>query len=552
MLEQAGEEVDLCGSAGKGADMDPPSWEITAGVPDFPDTSPRKAPAKWCRTTPFGAGLRDATTHPFSSGDGRHFVVECNDEQDEAAELLLGEVPSTENHASEPGDGHLPLEEMHKVGVEMINWSDDTDICISDGKSSSKATLDLTQTSVDLCPLDQTQPPVELCPLLDLRSSDASSQVVDESTLSSVTCPHQRSGEPSGNLCLSPEQGAMYGSLCQSMEKSSPSCVLPVSSECHGLEERASSRIMCSPMGQRVPPAVMCPPMGEKASSPALGLSSNLGTNATLLHAYAESEPFSVACLTPRQGTLPTVLDAPLEARVPIGDQCPYPEENRVPGGHSYPLHHKEACPTTNTFVAECMEVSSDQQMAEASILSVEDEDAEHQEECPICTEQYDTGRCRQALLNCQHVVCDSCVKAIMDQSGQADIGRVKCPICRQKTPMMKWEILKLQETMLEQDCTRLQTVRASLTVAQRRPGLWGALEYNFQQRFHTSRTFSCIPCLRYPLCFIERLNELERRSRCCYLFTLVLLYFVEKLCFVLPFLPILMLVLIITLDTHT
>lgn len=540
MLEQAGKVVDLCGSAGKGVNIDPPSWKITAGVPDFPAASPRKAPAKWCRRTPIGAGLRDATTHRLSSGDGSHFVVGCNVEQDEAIEPLLGEEPSTGNHSSETGDAHLTLEEKHEVSVGLVNRSDVTDICISDRKSSSKATLDLTQ------------PPAELSPLLGLRSCDASSQVVDESTLSSVTCPHQESGEPSCNPCLALEQGSMYGSVCQSMEKSSPSCVLPVSRECHGLEDRASSRILCSPKEERAPPAVMCPFMGEKASSPALGLSSNSGTNATLLHAYAEAEPFSLPCLTLQQRTLANVLDPSMATRVPIGDQCPYPDELRLPDGHLYPLYHKEVCPSTSTFVEECMEVSPDQQMAEAAILSVEDEEAEHQKECPICTEQYDMGRCRQALLNCQHVVCDSCVKAIMDQSGQADIGRVKCPICRQKTPMMKWEILKLQETMLEQDCTRLHTVRAPLTVAPRRPGLWGALEYNFQQRFRTSRTFSCIPCLRYPLCFIERLNELERRNRCCYLFTLVLLYFVEKLCFVLPFLPILMLVLIITLDKHT
>ncbi|KAJ1145447.1 hypothetical protein NDU88_011733 [Pleurodeles waltl] len=538
MMVQTVKVVDLCGSAGKGEAIDPPSSKITAGASDFNAASPREAPGKWCRTTTIGAELGVATRHPFSSGDSSYFVVGCQDGQEEAAEPLLGEVPSTGGCASEIGDGHLTLEEEHKVSVKVMNWVDATDICFSDEKSSSKGTL------------DQTQPPVELCPLGDPRSCDATSQVVDESTLSDVLCPHRESGEPSVNQCLALAQGATYVSMCQSMEKSSPSSVLHVPQVCHGLEEKTSFRMLCSPVEQGVPPAVLCQPMREKASFSALVLPLCSGTNATLLHACAEAEPFAVPCPTLQQTTQATLLDPSLEARVPIGDQCHYPEQHRLSDGISSPLHHREACLETDTFVAECMEVSPDQQSAEALVLSVEDE-VEHQE-CPICTEQYDTGQCRQAQLNCQHVVCDNCVKAIMDQGGQADIGRVKCPICRQKTPMMKWEILKLQESMLEQDCTRLQTVQTPLTVVPRRPGLCGALEYNFQQRFRTSRTFSCIPCLRYPLCFIERLNELERRNRCCYLFTLVLLYFAEKLCFVLPFLPILMLVLIITLDTHT
>uniref|UniRef100_K7F065 RING-type domain-containing protein n=1 Tax=Pelodiscus sinensis TaxID=13735 RepID=K7F065_PELSI len=71
------------------------------------------------------------------------------------------------------------------------------------------------------------------------------------------------------------------------------------------------------------------------------------------------------------------------------------------------------------------------------------------EEECPICTEPYDSGRHTQALLNCGHVLCSGCLHAIMDTAGAAEIGRVRCPMCRQKTPMLEWEICKLQEELL-------------------------------------------------------------------------------------------------------
>ncbi|XP_062446974.1 ring finger protein-like [Rhea pennata] len=171
------------------------------------------------------------------------------------------------------------------------------------------------------------------------------------------------------------------------------------------------------------------------------------------------------------------------------------------------------------------------------------------EEECPICTEPYDGRRHKQALLNCNHVLCSTCLRAIMDAAGSAEFGRVRCPICRQKTPMLEWEICKLQEELL---LLHAQPAPASARAAPspaalppRRPGIAGALEHHFQVRFHTSRMFGCLPCVRYPLCLIRGLGRLERRCRCCYLVLLAALLAAEMLSLLLIFLPIVLMVLL-------
>ncbi|XP_069465945.1 ring finger protein-like [Ambystoma mexicanum] len=304
---------------------------------------------------------------------------------------------------------------------------------------------------------------------------------------------------PDGTLCQAPDKV---------LEESSPIAVFAPS-----VEESVFSAVGASSLEEMESSSVLCSAKEEKESS-------------SLLYSSVEEKAHSSElCLLEERGSSP-VLCPLVGGKAPVDSASPYEE-----GCMEVPLTHRDADP-----------------VASASGISMEEDEVEHQE-CPICTEPYDAGRRRQALLNCSHVVCDSCVQAIMDQASQAEVGRLRCPLCRQKTPMMKWEIRKLQEEMLERDCTRLQIFRAPPVVLQRRPGPWGALEYSFQQRFRTSRTFSCIPCLHYPLCFIECLNKLERRHRCCYLFVLALLYCAEKLCFLLPFLPIMMLILIIAFD---
>lgn len=171
------------------------------------------------------------------------------------------------------------------------------------------------------------------------------------------------------------------------------------------------------------------------------------------------------------------------------------------------------------------------------------------EDECPICTEPYDDQQHKPALLNCNHGLCRACLRAIMDTAAGAEFGRVRCPICRQKTPMLEWEICKLQEELLllhaqPSSPGALATSRPP-ALPPRRPGLTGALEHRFQVRFHTSRMFGCLPCIRYPPCLIHGLERLERRCRCCYLLVLALLLAAEMLSLLLIFLPIVLMVLL-------
>lgn len=171
------------------------------------------------------------------------------------------------------------------------------------------------------------------------------------------------------------------------------------------------------------------------------------------------------------------------------------------------------------------------------------------EDECPICTEPYDDQRHKPALLNCNHGLCRACLRAIMDTAASTEFGRVCCPICRQKTPMLEWEICKLQEELLllhaqPGSSGPLATPRPP-ALPPRRPGLAGALEHRFHVRFHTSRMFGCLPCVRYPPCLIHALARLERRCHCCYLLLLALLLAAEMLSLLLIFLPIVLMVLL-------
>ncbi|XP_058709536.1 ring finger protein-like [Poecile atricapillus] len=176
-------------------------------------------------------------------------------------------------------------------------------------------------------------------------------------------------------------------------------------------------------------------------------------------------------------------------------------------------------------------------------------EAAGSEDECPICTEPYDERRHKAAVLNCSHGLCRSCLRAIMATATEAELGRVRCPICRQKTPMLEWEICKLQEELLllhsQPGSPAALAASRPPALPARRPGLAGALEHRFQVRFHTSRMFGCLPCVRYPPCLIRALARLERRCRCCYLVLLALLLAAEMLSLLLIFLPIVLMVML-------
>ncbi|XP_073496618.1 ring finger protein-like [Phyllobates terribilis] len=172
----------------------------------------------------------------------------------------------------------------------------------------------------------------------------------------------------------------------------------------------------------------------------------------------------------------------------------------------------------------------------------------EDRQECLICTELYDTTKHKQSLLNCNHVFCDNCIKTMVHTANRANLCRVTCPICRQTTPMLEWEVRKMQEQMMESGGVCAQQDYVPPQPLVRRPGLCGALEYRFHSRIQTGRLFLFPPCIRNPHRLMSRLTWLEHRCRCLYLFALVILLFAEFFCFTFLFLPILIFILMIVL----
>ncbi|XP_066436127.1 ring finger protein-like [Eleutherodactylus coqui] len=173
-------------------------------------------------------------------------------------------------------------------------------------------------------------------------------------------------------------------------------------------------------------------------------------------------------------------------------------------------------------------------------------EEDDPEQECPICTEFYDTTKHKQSLLNCNHIFCDNCIKTMVNTANSANLCRVTCPICRQTTPMLEWEVRKMQEQMMESGGVCIQQDYVPPQPLVRRPGLCGALEYRFQKRFRTGRLFLFPPCIRHSHRLIDRLSRLERRCRCLYFSALVFLLCVEFFCFALLFLPIVVIILMI------
>ncbi|XP_075435618.1 ring finger protein-like [Ascaphus truei] len=201
------------------------------------------------------------------------------------------------------------------------------------------------------------------------------------------------------------------------------------------------------------------------------------------------------------------------------GQQRPHVLERSPPASCKFPSE-------TN----EVMEIVKENEQAEepqaCSSLLVDEDYTE--DECPICIELYDADHHKQSLLSCNHACCDSCVKAIMKKANQADL--IRCPICRQKTPMLQDQTMDTRGPQRQQEA---EPVRG--------PGLCGALEYRFQQRFRTTRIFAC--CFRYPVCLIDGLARLRARCRCLYLCALAVFYLLEKLCLLLLLLPVVLLV---------
>lgn len=167
-------------------------------------------------------------------------------------------------------------------------------------------------------------------------------------------------------------------------------------------------------------------------------------------------------------------------------------------------------------------------------------------DECPICTEPYNSqGDHSVALLNCDHTVCQRCLAIMLKQA--ADCSRVQCPLCRQKTPLLQWQIYRLQEDITF--CTHPPDL--SSLMPQSEPevgtGCCSTLEQCLQVRAETAQVCGCF---EHPRGLIRAIRRMQRRCYCCYVTLLMMLYMIELSFLMLVFLPVLVLVLLFTLAT--
>lgn len=184
-----------------------------------------------------------------------------------------------------------------------------------------------------------------------------------------------------------------------------------------------------------------------------------------------------------------------------------------------------------------------------------EKEDEEEQggqqgEECPICTEPYGPSEHRLAQLNCGHGLCSGCLHRLLDMAPSADVGRVRCPLCRQKTPMLEWEICRLQEELLLADGPQRPPPPTPPVPPRRGPGPWASLEHHYQLRFLAGPVGGrgCLPFLPCPPCLGTRLWALRERGPCARRLGLLGLLGLELLGLLLTFTPLVLLGLLFVL----
>ncbi|XP_058271587.1 E3 ubiquitin-protein ligase RNF186-like [Hemibagrus wyckioides] len=164
-------------------------------------------------------------------------------------------------------------------------------------------------------------------------------------------------------------------------------------------------------------------------------------------------------------------------------------------------------------------------------------------DECPICTEPYHSkGDHSVVLLNCDHTVCQRCLAVMLKRA--ADCSRVQCPLCRQKTPLLQWQIYRLQEDITFCTSPPSLTPQSEPEVGS---GFCSTLEQCLLGRAETARVCGCF---EYPRGLVQAIRGMQRRCRCCYVALLVMLYMVELSFLMLVFLPVLVLVLLFTLTT--
>ncbi|XP_016042950.1 ring finger protein-like [Erinaceus europaeus] len=173
-----------------------------------------------------------------------------------------------------------------------------------------------------------------------------------------------------------------------------------------------------------------------------------------------------------------------------------------------------------------------------------EGEEQGEEEECPICTEPYGPGEHHLSLLNCGHGLCLGCLHRLLGTAPSADLGRVRCPLCRQKTPMLEWEICRLQEELLLADGPQRPPPPVPPELPSRAPGLWAALEHRYRLRFLAGPVGGrgCLPFLPCPPCLGAWLWALREQGPCARRLALLGLLSLELLGLLLIFTPLLLL----------
>nr|KAF6483307.1 hypothetical protein HJG63_001635 [Rousettus aegyptiacus] len=131
-----------------------------------------------------------------------------------------------------------------------------------------------------------------------------------------------------------------------------------------------------------------------------------------------------------------------------------------------------------------------------------------------------------------------------------ADVGRVRCPLCRQKTPMLEWEICRLQEELLLADGPQRPPPPTPPVPPRRGPGPWASLEHHYQLRFLAGPVGGrgCLPFLPCPPCLGTRLWALRERGPCARRLGLLGLLGLELLGLLLTFTPLVLLGLLFVL----
>ncbi|XP_075840713.1 ring finger protein-like [Microtus pennsylvanicus] len=210
------------------------------------------------------------------------------------------------------------------------------------------------------------------------------------------------------------------------------------------------------------------------------------------------------------------------------------------------PLHQLPADEEDNLSPPEDARAPDSKPELEALSTVEEQEECEGQaeEECPICTEPYGSDEQHQALLNCGHSLCVGCLHQLLGITPRADLGRVCCPLCRQKTPMLEWEICQLQEELLRADGPQRPMPIASTTPLRPGPGPWGSLEHRYHLRFLAGPVGgrSCLPFLPCPPSLSTWLWTLRERGPCARRLSLLSLMALELLGLVLIFMPLMLL----------